>query len=105
MLVSVIGSIYIGLCFMLIATGCYFLIRDGLIYVIGVLVIVLCFCGSLLVKSSIDRKFKRALSELARETYDHYADLIVNPTFVGSSFDDDATGVMSAYDFRDSEQK
>ena len=88
MMLDVIQTISLGLFFMLVATACYFLVRNGPIYTFGIVVCLLCFIGSLLFKFNIDKQYKKALCELARGQFDDTAQLLINPAHVFSSYDE-----------------
>ncbi|CAL6049654.1 Transmembrane_domain-containing protein [Hexamita inflata] len=79
MLVNVIGTISIGLIFMLIATGCYFFIQTGPLANLGAAVCVICLILSIIFKLSVDKRYQRALSHLTQGTYEATGQLYINP--------------------------
>ncbi|CAL6079882.1 Transmembrane_domain-containing protein [Hexamita inflata] len=79
MLVNVIGTISIGLIFMLIATGCYFFIQSGPLANLGAAVCVICLILSIIFKQSVDKRYQRALSTLTKGTYETSGQLYINP--------------------------
>ncbi|CAL6049640.1 Transmembrane_domain-containing protein [Hexamita inflata] len=79
MLVNVIGTISIGLIFMLISTGCYFFIQSGPLANLGAAVCVICLILSIIFKLSVDKRYNRALSTLTKGNYEATGQLYINP--------------------------
>jgi len=66
MMLNVIGTIFMGLVFMLVFTCAYFIVQKSSVNIFGAIMCIVCLLGSLYFKFSIDSRYKRALSELAR---------------------------------------
>lgn len=88
MMLNVIGTIFIGLVFMLIATFCFYTVQGGEISVFGQVCCVLCLFVSILFKFSIDKRFKRALSELSRSDYSGQQTLDINPAHIRDEYEE-----------------
>ncbi|CAL6049668.1 Transmembrane_domain-containing protein [Hexamita inflata] len=88
MLVNVIGTIFVGLVFMLCATGCYFFIQKGAIYNFGAAVCIICLIFSILYKIVMDGRYKRALTEMARGNYQETHKLAINAAHIDTIYSD-----------------
>ena len=87
MMLNVIGTIFVGLVFMLLATFCYYSIQESGISTFGQVCCVLSLLVSILFKFNIDRRFKRALSELSRSDYSGQQNLDINPAHVRDEYE------------------
>ncbi|CAL6049674.1 Transmembrane_domain-containing protein [Hexamita inflata] len=105
MLVNVIGTISIGLIFMLIATGCYFFIQTGPLANLGAAICIICLILSIIFKQRVDKKYKRSLSELTRGRYKATDQLFINPVHINSKYVNEDEQFESRYNINDSEQK
>ena len=95
---------------MLVATCAYFVVQEencndtttSWIYILGIVIIILCFIAAIVTKISTDLEFKRGLMELARGKYEECNNLPINPAHINSAYDD-TDDYETRYDFNDPE--
>ncbi|CAL6079900.1 Transmembrane_domain-containing protein [Hexamita inflata] len=105
MLVNVIGTISIGLIFMLIATGCYFFIQSGPLANLGAAVCVICLILSIIFKQSVDKRYQRALSHLTQGTYEATGQLYINPVNKYQWYYEEETFCKTQFNIKNDEER
>ncbi|KAH0575532.1 Transmembrane domain-containing protein [Spironucleus salmonicida] len=90
---SVSSNIFIGLIFMQISTFAFLLQYQGTIYLLGLIVIAVCFAGSVAYKIQFDKRYKRSLIELARGNYIDKSSLTINPASNYNGYEDNTENI------------
>ncbi|CAL5996479.1 Transmembrane_domain-containing protein [Hexamita inflata] len=104
MLVNVIGAIFIGLFFMLFSTCCYFFVQQSDLSYFGIVICIASLIYAITKKISVDKAFKRALTEMTRGKYDETVGVKLNPAHIDSIYTED-DNYLSRYDLNNEEQR